>query len=84
MCATYLDGFKGTGVAVVAGGDAAGKARKTAEAIMKRSSTLLKRFGLEDFDRTHISVIGAEDTFGASKRSVRGAFTLHGLEACTL
>ncbi len=37
VCATYLAGYKATSVSIVAGGRAAGKARKTAEAILKRS-----------------------------------------------
>ena len=41
VCATYLAGYKATSVSIVAGGRAAGKARKTAEAILKR---LLIRF----------------------------------------
>ena len=36
VCATYLGGYKATCVAIVAGGRAAGKSRKTAEAILKR------------------------------------------------
>lgn len=36
VSATYMDGFKATGVCIVAGGDAVGKGRKTAEAILKR------------------------------------------------
>ncbi len=66
VSATYLDGFKATGVAVVAGGRAAAKARKTAEAILARSRGILKAKGMADFSRTHISVIGAEDSFGAN------------------
>lgn len=36
VCATYLDGYKATAVSIVAGGRAAAKARKTAEAILNR------------------------------------------------
>ena len=42
VSATYLDGFKATGVAVIGGGRAAVKGRKTGEAILKRSKALLK------------------------------------------
>ena len=45
VSATYLDGFKATGVAVIGGGRAAVKSRKTAEAILKRSRALLKKKG---------------------------------------
>ena len=69
VCSTYLDGFKATAVAVVAGGRAAGKARKTADAIMKRTNGLLKKLGLEEFSRTHISIIGAEDVFGKNRQT---------------
>jgi hypothetical protein len=36
VCATYLSGYKATAVAIVAGGRAADKARKTADAILAR------------------------------------------------
>ena len=45
VSATYLDGFKATGVAVIGGGRAAVKGRKTAEAILKRSKAILKAKG---------------------------------------
>jgi hypothetical protein len=64
VSATYLDGFKATGVAVVAGGRAAEKGRKTAGAILKRARGILAAKGMDDFSRSHISVIGAEDNFG--------------------
>ena len=45
VSATYLDGFKATGVVVFGGGRAAVKGRKVAEAILKRSKALLKTKG---------------------------------------
>ena len=61
-----LDGFKANTAAIIAGGKAAAKGRKTAEAIMARTSELFKQKGMTDFDRTNITILGAEDTFGAN------------------
>ncbi|TRY77738.1 hypothetical protein TCAL_08521 [Tigriopus californicus] len=69
ISATYMDGYKANCVAIVQGGNATAKARKTAEAILSRSRTLLKLVGLPDFDRHHISILGAEDSFGANALS---------------
>jgi hypothetical protein len=69
VSATYLDGYKATAVAVVAGGRATAKGRKTAEAIMARARMVFKHMGLKDFDRTYVSVLGAEDSFGKNATS---------------
>ena len=42
VCATYLDGFRCTAVAVVGGPRSAAKAHKTAEAILTRTRRVLK------------------------------------------
>lgn len=59
-----MDGFKATGVFVIVGGKAAEKGRKTGQAILNRCSGLFQKMGLKDFDRTHLSILGAEDSFG--------------------
>jgi len=45
VCATYLDGYKGTSVSIVAGGEAGAKARKTADGIIKRCQGIFKILG---------------------------------------
>lgn len=69
ISATYMDGYKANCVAIVQGGNATAKARKTAEAILSRCQTLLKMVGLANFDRHHISILGAEDSFGPNALS---------------
>ena len=41
---------------------------KVAEAIMKRSDYMLEKLKLGPFDRTYVSMIGAEDSFGTKAR----------------
>jgi len=68
ICSTYLDGFRGTCAAVIAGGQAGPKGRKVADAIMKRADAILKHKKMGGFDRTYTSIIGAEDSFGENAR----------------
>jgi hypothetical protein len=69
VSATYADGFKAAGTMMIAGRDAAAKARRTAEAILARSRRLMTARNIGDFRRTSIEVLGAEDTYGASARA---------------
>jgi len=49
---------------VIVGIDAAAKARRTAEAILARTRTLLAEAGLADFSATHVEALGAEASYG--------------------
>lgn len=69
VSATYADGFKAAGTMMIAGRDAAAKARRTAEAILARSRRLMTAHNIGDFRRTSIEVLGAEDTYGANART---------------
>lgn len=62
--ATYPDGFKCSGQLMIGGRDAAAKARRTAEALLAMTRRLLADRGLDDFRRTSIEVLGADDTYG--------------------
>jgi hypothetical protein len=62
--ATYADGFKCTGQLMIGGREAAAKARRTGEALVALARRLLAERGLEDFRRTSIEVLGADDTYG--------------------
>ena len=77
ICSTYMDGFKGTSVNVIAGGNAVGKGRKVANALMARSEKLFAQNQLGGFDRKYIEIIGSEDSFGQYARvtGVREAVT---------
>jgi Acyclic terpene utilisation family protein AtuA len=64
VCATYLDGFKTSAHLTVIGIDAVAKARRTGEAIIERTRTLLDHAGLGPYTATSIEVIGAESCYG--------------------
>ena len=77
ICSTYMDGFRGTSVNIIGGGNAAGKGRKVANAIIARSEKLFAQNKLGKFDRTYVEMIGSEDSFGdyARPTGVREAVT---------
>ncbi|MCL4139286.1 UNVERIFIED_CONTAM: hypothetical protein GTU68_015243, partial [Idotea baltica] len=64
VCCTYLEGFKATAVCCVGGPKSAAKGRRVADAILKRSRGLFVERGFGDFSRTHVQVLGGEDTYG--------------------
>ncbi|MEK9721616.1 MAG: acyclic terpene utilization AtuA family protein, partial [Quisquiliibacterium sp.] len=68
VSATYADGYRNTAVLVIGGQDAAAKARRTGEALLKRTSRMLYELGLPGYSETRIEVLGAEDMFGNSAR----------------
>ena len=59
-----------TCVVSIAGGKAAKKARLMADSILSRSRNVFQKLKLTDFDKTHVQVLGAEDSFGSSAMSV--------------
>ena len=58
-----------TCVVSIAGGKAAKKARLMADSILSRSRNVFQKLKLPDFDKTHVQVLGAEDSFGANAMS---------------
>jgi hypothetical protein len=68
VCATYADGYRSTATMMIAGRDAVGKAQATGDAILKRSSRLIREAGLSDFTETLVEVIGSEFSYGANAR----------------
>lgn len=70
VCATFVDGFKATAVCCVGGPQSAQKARRVADAVLKRCRRLFEAQGLKrDFARSHVQVVGSEDTYGPHARS---------------
>ena len=69
VSATFADGYRNIAVLVIGGEDAAAKARRTGEALLKRTSRMLERLGLPAYTETRIEVLGAEDMFGKAARS---------------
>jgi hypothetical protein len=68
VSATYPGGFGSIAAMVVAGFDAAAKARRTGEAILAKTRRLLAAAGLGDFSLTAMQLIGAESLYGANAR----------------
>lgn len=69
VSATQLDGFRCAGSMVMIGIDAQKKARRTAEAIIERTSGILREAGLPPFTSTYIEVIGCETLYGPHART---------------
>ena len=68
VSATYPGGFGCVGTMVVAGFDAVEKAKRTGEAILKKTRRMLAQAGLEDFSQTAIQIVGAESLYGGNAR----------------
>ena len=68
VCATYADGYRSAATMMIAGRDAVAKAQAVGEAILKRSSRLIKEAGLADFTESLVEVIGSEFSYGAHAR----------------
>ena len=64
-----MDGYRGTSVNIIGGGNAAGKGRKVANALVARAEKLFAKNQLGGFDRKYIELIGSEDSFGAYARA---------------
>jgi hypothetical protein len=62
--ATYADGFKCSGQLMIGGRDAGAKARRTGEALLALARRLLAERGLDDYRRSSIEILGADDTYG--------------------
>jgi hypothetical protein len=69
VSATYPDGHRLVATLVIAGWDAAAKARATGEAIFRRVTRLLAQRGLAPFSDERIEVIGAEEAYGPKARA---------------
>ncbi len=65
---TYADGFRVGMYLTIGGIDAAGKARKTAEAVFTRMSRMLAETNLGDFTETSFEVLGTESSYGPHSR----------------
>lgn len=71
VCVTYDDGWRSVALIPIIGIDAAAKARKTAEALLQRTSDILRSRNQPDWRRTHFEVIGAEASYGSRARDLR-------------
>jgi hypothetical protein len=69
VTATYQDGYRAMTTAMFSGIDAAGRARRTGEALISRTSRLLAEDGFVPLSETSVEVIGAGDTLGPGHRN---------------
>jgi len=69
VSATAMDGFRCTGSMLIIGIDAAAKARRTGEAILARTRSLLQQLGLPDFTSAAVDLLGAETVYGPHARA---------------
>lgn len=82
VSATYMDGFRATGMLMVGGIDAAKKAHTVANAIIERCNEIFAAMQLGPFSEVNIEALGAEDTYGAHARtgSTREVFLKMGVK----
>ncbi|MBL8582253.1 MAG: DUF1446 domain-containing protein [Rhizobiaceae bacterium] len=69
VSATYGDGYRASVTMMIAGREAAAKARATGEAILRRSERLMTQAGFAGFAETSIEILGAESNYGAQSRA---------------
>ncbi|MEQ1866032.1 MAG: acyclic terpene utilization AtuA family protein [Micropepsaceae bacterium] len=67
---TYEDGFRVGNLVSIGGINAAGKARRTGEAVLKRMEGILRQRNWGPFTETSIEILGDEDAYGAHKHKV--------------
>ena len=67
--ATYGDGFRVGIMWTVIGIDAAAKARRIADAVLRRVDAMLQRLGVPPFSETSVEVLGAEAAYGDFSRA---------------
>jgi hypothetical protein len=73
VSATWPGGFASIGTMTVAGFEAAERARRNGEAILKKSRKMLADAGLGDYRCATMNVIGAETLYGANARDAGAA-----------
>ena len=79
VSATYADGWRTMATMMVAGHDAAAKARRMGQAIVERTRNLNLRAGRADYRETLIEIIGANDTYGKPDDTAREVILKMGL-----
>jgi Acyclic terpene utilisation family protein AtuA len=79
VSATYADGWRTMATMMVAGHDAAAKARRMGQAIVDRTGRLNQRAGRADYRETLIEIIGANETYGKPDDTAREVILKMGL-----
>jgi len=66
---TYQDGYRVGAYLTIAGLDAARKAERVADAVLRRCAGMLRTMNLPPFTETNVEVIGAEAAYGPHSRA---------------
>lgn len=69
VSATWSDGWRLLGTLMIGGSQAAEKARRVGESILKRCTRLLAERGIPGFSETSLEVLGSEATYGPHART---------------
>lgn len=64
-CLTYDAGWRSIALIPIAGIDAPAKARRTADALLERTSNILRNRNMPDWRLKHVEVIGTEASYGS-------------------
>jgi len=64
VCVTYDDGWRSIALIPIVGLNAVGKAEKTAEALLSRTSKILRDRNQPDWRMKHVELIGTETMYG--------------------
>ncbi|HQR04257.1 MAG: DUF1446 domain-containing protein [Proteobacteria bacterium] len=67
---THQDGFRCTGTLLVGGIDAIAKARRVADALLRRTRAQMTGNGYADYRRTDVEILGAEANWGPHARAM--------------
>jgi hypothetical protein len=68
VSATYLDGFACVGAFVIAGRNAARKARLQGEAVLAKTRRIAQLMGMGDYSKTALQLVGTESLYGDQAR----------------
>jgi Acyclic terpene utilisation family protein AtuA len=69
VSATYADGYRAAVTMMIAGREAAARAKAVGAAILARSQRLIAEAGFGDFSEQSVEVLGAESSYGANSRA---------------
>jgi len=69
---TFEDGYRIGNLVSIGGIDAAAKARRTGEAVLKRMEGILRQRNWGQFTETSIEILGDEDSYGPHKHHIAG------------
>lgn len=70
LSATYHSGWRSAAQLSIFGMEAVDKARRTGAALLNRVRGLMHEAGHADFEKTHVTVLGAEESYGPHARQV--------------